>query len=527
MKSIFFLTLLLVQAICVQSQSLELVSDIYPNDGNGVFAFDDVFLAGDTMIFSATKPEIGHELFILINNEVSLLKDISPGSGSGYPNAFHAHHGEIYFFANGANNYEIWKTNGTTDGTKLAISFPDQTFLINLFMIESRRNKFYLTRNRRLYVSDGTQDSTFYSHQEIDIEFINSLAFATLNVDQFEDGIAFVMDRDTTFELYSAIDTTIMLLGTLPVSSQNSFSVLGPYEVDQGLVLAVRDGSGTVGDLYLYNKTNSQIEKYSTTKIVASAINRINDHKILITAENNSNYVTNGTAAGTVKVLSTAAYPATGDKLPFIRIGDKAVFHGGEPTNADAVYVTDGTPTGTKQLKSIAGNSMSNIVAKGQYAFWMNDISLNGKPEVWYANINGITATRLYEHPDAFTHVTDEILPVGATSDKIYFFAKIDPAIGRELYSLDHSLNIPTSITEIHSCPKWDILYDASRNAFSIVSEETTYFQVELYDLAGKKINSFDSNQEWMKLPTIAGMYIASIMTPVGVFSKTLMVSSN
>ncbi|MEA5502279.1 ELWxxDGT repeat protein, partial [Halotia wernerae UHCC 0503] len=89
-----------------------------------------------------------------------LVKDIKPGSGSSYPNKFVNINGTLYFTA---NSRELWKSDGTTEGTVLVedpgfIDFGSPE-IINI------NGTFYFIKDdgihgKELWKSDGTQEST-------------------------------------------------------------------------------------------------------------------------------------------------------------------------------------------------------------------------------------------------------------------------------------------------------------------------------------------------------------------------------
>jgi len=524
MKNCFLILMLFIFLVKVNAQSLELVSDIDQGPANGMSSYDDIAFIDDKMIFAAKSDDFGKEVYMIDEDQLVLLKDINIGSSSSLPSFFFEYQDEVYFsilLAGGVR--QIWKTNGTKDGTVLAIEFSGPTTETPEEFLTTRGNNFYFTRNQRLFVSNGSQEGTFEVSDSIDIALAKHPTFATINADRFENGIAFVLDRDTVFQLYSAIDTNLYFLGQLDFASLNSFSVLGPFEVERGLLLAVRNGDSSIGDLYLYDKQTGLIEKYNTSKIVASRINRINDDKILITTDSNGNYVTDGTEAGTYQITSTSATTINGINLPFVRIGDAAIFHGNEPTGVDEVFATDGSIAGTRLIASIESNYISNFISKGQYAFWMTDIGFHGEPEVWAADINGTGASMLYKHSQLESnHV---INPLGATDDKIYFVADINDDIGKELYSLDHNLEI-TGLNNILKTLNYQLIQNRESGTFKIITEnDNSILEIEIYNMLGRLISSFVStNNEWNDLPIMQGAYAILVRSSDG-FGVSLIVN--
>ncbi|MEJ7592675.1 MAG: ELWxxDGT repeat protein, partial [Planctomycetaceae bacterium] len=99
----------------------------------------------------------------LLAADVSVLKDILPGSASSLPNQTTPteFNGQVYFSANdGVRGFELWRTDGTGGGTQLFIdltpgsvgSFPKNFIVSN--------GKLFFTTQTGMFVTDGTQAGT-------------------------------------------------------------------------------------------------------------------------------------------------------------------------------------------------------------------------------------------------------------------------------------------------------------------------------------------------------------------------------
>jgi hypothetical protein len=76
---------------------------------------------------------------------------------------------------------------------------------------------------------------------------------------------------------------------------------------------------------------------------------------------NNSLWITDGTAAGTVELNSSELFNFFARNPHFTAFGSKAVFVGGSPSFQDDLWVTDGTAAGTKKL-AVSGASSLGLV---------------------------------------------------------------------------------------------------------------------------------------------------------------------
>jgi ELWxxDGT repeat protein len=152
-------------------QGTFLVRDIWP--GSSSSEPRQLFGYNGTLYFSARTQEQGDELWIcrnpLMDGEasVTLLKDINPFNSHSSPGSFRVFNNEVYFEAvTEANGRELWKTNGTSEGTVMVKDIyegPEYSVYFNPFAIGT--NAFYFfashpTVGAELWKSDGTTEGT-------------------------------------------------------------------------------------------------------------------------------------------------------------------------------------------------------------------------------------------------------------------------------------------------------------------------------------------------------------------------------
>lgn len=100
------------------------LTDLVPGFGNS--DPKPIGSLGNTLIFSAVRPDVGRELFAVDGNDpstVRLLREFVPGTANGMPDAIFSSvagavlNGVLYFAAGPTTDTELWKTDGTTAGT--------------------------------------------------------------------------------------------------------------------------------------------------------------------------------------------------------------------------------------------------------------------------------------------------------------------------------------------------------------------------------------------------------------------------
>jgi ELWxxDGT repeat protein len=105
-------------------------------------------------------------------NNVSIVKDVNPGSGTGFVGNLAIYNDLLYFIGNNGSASDLWKSDGTTAGTLVTVDL-DDTELINVSPwhgLTTAGNAMYFTRNyemnewgdrtAELWKTDGTAEGT-------------------------------------------------------------------------------------------------------------------------------------------------------------------------------------------------------------------------------------------------------------------------------------------------------------------------------------------------------------------------------
>lgn len=174
-------------------------------DQCGIYCSRDYnnIVLGDKVLFTGTD-SLGEELWITdgsISN-TQLVKDILIGKNGSNPDRFIRFNNEIYFTAdnNGANR-ELWRSDGTPDGTHLFIDLNNtDTLGSNPFVQGVVNNTLYFTARgsastgRELWKTDGTVNGTLL------VKDINQGSG-----DGLSNGFAAVLGNDLLFPAFDSI----------------------------------------------------------------------------------------------------------------------------------------------------------------------------------------------------------------------------------------------------------------------------------------------------------------------------------
>ncbi len=318
---------------------------------------------GNKIIFSANDGVTGTELWMSDGTAsgTMLLKDIYGGGNNtqnSYPGDFIGVSGITYFTANdGVHGTELWKTDGTPSGTALVKD-----------------------------INSGTgSGASLYSSKMYYWRTDGSLKAAALGNTLFFRGYT----STSGYEIWKTDGTTA---GTVMVKDINPGSASGQFYY--GCVLGNRlyffanDGSG-----YALWKTDGTAA--GTVKVKGGFISYwyypFPYHgKIYFSGQTSANgrepWVTDGTAAGTVMLKDIRAGSSSAYFYEPVSMGGKVYFRSYKATGGGyAIYVTDGTPAGTKLAFTVNGYNGYYLTAMGNKLFFRNNDSTNGT-ELWVSD---------------------------------------------------------------------------------------------------------------------------------------------
>ena len=139
---------------------------LYKNGDKSSFPSDFVEF-NQKLYFEAFTESNGREIWVTNGNENEsyILKDINLGENSGIQTSFSETSviidNTLYFIANdGISNGEIWKTDGTNEGTEKVTTFLN-SYISKLTLIDD--NFYFLIKNNyslQVWISDGTEIGT-------------------------------------------------------------------------------------------------------------------------------------------------------------------------------------------------------------------------------------------------------------------------------------------------------------------------------------------------------------------------------
>lgn len=528
------------------SAGTTILKDINPGtNGCGSYSFQEF---NNELYFTADNGTIGKELWKTDGTTTGtvLVKDVNPGAGDGFGNffgIFWQQNGFFYFTATalGGNDYELWKSDGTTTGTS-------QLKDINPGIGGSFPSGFILINNERFFrADDGTHG---YELWKTDGTTAGTVLFKEFNVGSGDglsgfgkywekNGFIYFVATSTgnDYEMWKTdgtlIGTTILkdinpgAAGSYPNGAVifNNELFFSAENATSGRELWKTDGTTTgtvmVKDIYpgsssgFNNFVYKVWEKNGFFYFVAVSTS-VDDTEI---------WKTDGTTTGTTMVKNIN--PTWGsDPMNFFEFNNELVFRANDGMHGKELWKTDGTNAGTIMIKDVfAGiddaDPVKIAVYNGYFYFTAQSV-VTGNKEIWKSDATA-----------SGTNMVMDIYPGITGSDPSYFytlnntyllFNAITPTAGKELWAfnmpgigLGEAENIPAISLNIFPNPASDYL---------TVTTSEKELHINLFDITGKLIKQFTTsgNSRLDVSDCIAGMYFLSCSNGTSVINKKIII---
>ncbi len=502
------------------SYSQTRVTDLVPNSqSGGLDQSHELAVLNNKLIFKAIVPnQFTHELFAY-GSSAFPLKNLAP-VGLGKPSRFVYSNNlnTMFFNANDAptqDNFELWKTDGTTAGTVLVKDINTNgngdpanfTDFNNLVYFNTRYDSGY----RHLSFTDGTSAGTDIVTNVV----YNPQNLTVLNNELFFSGSTLTGD----IELWKSDGTSS---GTVLVKNINASSTSNPEQltVYNNLLYFVADNGINGKELWVSDGTTSGTNIVSDYNPGTSGSNptdlTIYKGRLYLSAitPTHGRELHRVNSSGNLSLFRDINIGSTGsnvEKIFHYTSTNILLFVAGNGNNNKELYYTNGSIIGTNRVKDInPGNGSSDINIyntyfkeyNGKVYFTAND-GIYGN-EVWVTdgtesgtimlrNIDGGS----FHSPRNFAVVNNKLYFIHNDANGYEIFEYIDPLLStNELSKTIFKLfPNPTSIS------------------FSI-SNNIDVTDILIYDVQGKLTKQFDTrNNEYNIEDLSSGLYFIKIKT--------------
>lgn len=411
-------------------------------NGTETYAPESLYEMNGELYFTAFVSGIGRELFKTDGTDAGtvLIKDIRTGSSNSMDfnsnddnQLFVEYNNELYFRASTNSSIELWKTDGTESGTVSVKNFEDAQNGAPTFISKSGKNVigvvfdgllyFYVNRNGNgeLWKTDGTTENTVLVRSSL-----NNISDMTV----YNNELYFSAEDETNGKGRELWVTDGTFAGTtikhdIFPNNLNPFFGFGSDPsyltiFNNELYFSARsynsENNQIIGDeLWKTDGTNATLIKDIKPGNLEQGLNipnfTIYNNELYFVASDNSNsdyelWKTNGTESGTVKVVSVTD---TGESIQFlgaINYANKLFYF-----DSQQLWVTDGTPAGTKPL---SGSSEEILQTSSNSLFKYNN-------KLWFAGTKSGNGNEL-------TSLTDNALSVNTLKNSLEVSVYPNPA---------------------------------------------------------------------------------------------------
>ncbi|WP_019505636.1 ELWxxDGT repeat protein [Pleurocapsa sp. PCC 7319] len=441
-----------------------LVKDIRPGANNYGYVYSsspsNLTEFNDQLYFTANDGDNGDELWVSdgTTEGTQLVADIHPGS-SDYGNAYGSYisnftefSDKLYFTANdGENGFELWVSDGTTEGTQLLVDIRTGTSNYGYYgsfpsSFTEFNDKLYFTANdgengNELWVTDGTTSGTQLvadirpGTSDYGDAYSSFISYLT----EFNDKLYFTAnDGDNGDELWVSDGTTegTQLVADIHPGSSNYDYAYGSYASnfaefndklyftanngENGNELWVTDGS-TEGTQLLVDINPGSSDYGDAYSSYASNFIEFND-QLYFTANDGDNgnelWVTDGSTEETQLVTDIRPGSSSSYASNFIEFNDKLYFTANDGDNGNELWVTDGSTEGTQLLVDINPGTSNYGYAYSSYA--SNFIEFNDK--LYFTANDGDNGNELWvsDGTTEGTQLVTDIRPGSSNNSYIY-----------------------------------------------------------------------------------------------------------
>lgn len=401
-----------------------------------------------------------------------LVKDVNPGNESSNPAGITVLNGNLYFNATDTTyGTEIWKSDGTTAGTALLkdiypgsywdnINYPIPTQIFynsNPERIVNYNGALYFTatdsaHGRELWKTDGTPQGTVLL-KDIIPGISGSLDFGSAHLTVINGLMYFeASDGPEGIELWKSDGTAA---GTVMVKDINLYggaSGSGPgflTAINENVFFTANDGRSNLGrELWKSDGTpgGTQMVKDIIPGPGSASIQSLTTFydKLMFTADDGVHgrelWISDGTDAGTfmLKDINPGSGSSLFTNVPMLALTDTAFyFTADDGVHGIELWKTDGTPAGTVLVKDIRPGSLNagitSMIVSGGLVYFNASDGVNGS-ELWKSDgtVAGTVMVKDIVPGSGGTYMHDF-----ADANGVMYFSANSDAAGDELWKSD------------------------------------------------------------------------------------------
>ena len=469
------LTFLTLSVAFFGFSQITLVKDINPGSGNGspanLYAFDNkiFFAARDNSGTNTGGTDVGTELWVSDGTEAGtvFVKDIRVGSTASAGIGFwFEYNNALYFSANNGGGSVLHKTDGTEIGTVETGDpglFGAITVGSDIYAVNTPAgNKLWR------FTGDNTAAAAPGSGNE---------SIPGFNIIEFNGNIL----------MYASLTSTVEANGI----------ELHQYDPNTGIFSLVKDVNAGTG--------NSSIQNFVSTGT-----------KVYFRTGSNAIWETDGTNAGTLEVTAVTNAGIGGITELYAWDG-KIFFEGDTGASNDQLWVYDPIADTVTNLSNITGSvetggnnhDPSDYAPLGDFLFYAGEVADDTRQ--WLFRTDGTTSERIN---DVIFDIDDLVV----LNDELYFEGD-DGNTGNELYKASQTtLSNGETILEIVN------MYPNPAKDHVMFSQNMVGKTYTIFDAAGKQLSKGTLNSDRLDLNLASGLYLIRVKSDNSMLTKKIII---
>ncbi|MBN1209078.1 MAG: HYR domain-containing protein [Myxococcaceae bacterium] len=357
---------------------------------------------------------------------VSVVKEIVPqgGPSGALPPLELVATSRYVFFSTEATFDKLWRTDGTAEGTVLLRDVnPSSNGGISELTAVGERVFFSVddgASGLELWVSDGSREGT-----RMVKDLVPGPSYKTLENFTATAGLLYFTAKDgSAVELWKSDGTEA---GTVRVFQfgQGAAPQRGALFTAHGATLYFQGYHPTTGyDLWKTDGTEAGTVLVADLLPIGNVQQLTSADGLLYFLAEGTVYRTDGTPGGTVRLVTrTDGYPTSFDELA--AFGSRLLFTAYDTVHGDALWLSDGTPEGTKVLQDLDPTSrvtgMSKLTACGPSVYF-DAVPQSLRHELWRTDGTSAGTQGLVRFADSVSQLT-------CAGDRLFFLDS--PDLGR------------------------------------------------------------------------------------------------
>ena len=453
-------------------QNVTLVKDINPGTGNSSPA--NLFIDGSYIYFAADDAgatiDHGKELWRTNGTTTELVKDVRSGSSNSTPGNFFNLNNTLYFTAHNGTTSVVHSTDGTDAGT------------VDLYLYTGAF--FPQEYNGTIYFVNTTDGNSLYTFDGTNMQKVNN---STTFSDNIPGGIFTFFNGKILLYMKNALEDASNIQGTEVGTElyEYDFST-GQYNLIKNIAEDVLSPAESV-DINSSSISNMTV---IGSKVYFEALNTL--------------WETDGTTDGTIEVSVASGISGVAN---FYAWNNKLYFEGDNGTDGDQLYVYDPSGSSVTNLSNISGTNSdhnpSDYCVYNGYLYYAGCDNNDTKKHLFRTDGSSV------EQLDATIIDVDEIVELNGI---LYFEAEDatgTETTGNELFSFDPSTYIPNSIDKTY-LNALSLYPNPTKGTINISGLETSDVAYTVYDISGRTIQSGITNTQ-ISLNCAPGIYIIEL----------------